>query len=254
MKFPVQELFRTARSARRTGGRLQVLRRGTGRGLGQRRNDRQRRGAEQPLQRRDVGVESLRSRRPTWLPTHPANGQRPPFDMASSVRRAWLRQPSLRPTTSTTPRPRRSGRSLRKPSGCSGTRQPPAPSTMANSAPPVARPYQSTRSSGVRHTPASAAARWGATAGAKQYGLVSSYGSSTELSAASARASALRNPLPRRLGPARDRLEADHSMAPAGKDPHQRAGDQGLADAGVGAGDEDAAGGAMGGIGKESGS
>ena len=38
----------------------------------------------------------------------------------------------------------------------------------------VARPYQSTRSSGDRHTPASAAARWGATAGSKQYGLVSS--------------------------------------------------------------------------------
>ena len=35
-------------------------------------------------------------------------------------------------------------------------------------------------------------------------------------------------------------------MALAGKDPHQPAGHQGLADAGVGAGDEEAAGGGMG--------
>ena len=89
MKFPVQELFRadaSGSSNRRAPDRYFAA--AAGRGFGQRRNDRQWRGTEQPLQRRDVGVESREAG--VHLAADPA-GER----AAATVRYGLERQASM---------------------------------------------------------------------------------------------------------------------------------------------------------------
>ena len=107
--------------------------------------------AEQSLERRQVLLLRWKDAS-IQLPIQPSSGHRPLARIASAVSRAWLRQPSVNPTTMITPSPSCSGRSLRNPVGCNGTRQPPGAFDDRDvGVGGGARRYQSTRRSTTRN-------------------------------------------------------------------------------------------------------
>ena len=157
-----------------------------------------------------------RSRRPRAcagsirLATQPASA-RPRALIASADSSAWLRQPSRTPTTSSTGRPSRAGMSSMSLRAASGTSAPPAPSTTTMSATAASRAYAAAIVPRSIATPACAAARCGAIAGANEYGFTSASGAAT-LPAASSNATSAFIVSPRRDA-GRDRLHSDRAKA-----------------------------------------
>ena len=126
------------------------------------------------------------------LATQPAS-VRPRARTASTVSSAWFRQPRRRPTTSTTGTPRACARSAPVSSGApgagspspssSGTRKPPAPSTITRSAWAHSARCAATSGASVMRWPARRAARCGDSGSGRQNGLTSA-GSAATLPAA----------------------------------------------------------------------
>ena len=154
------------------------------------------------------------------------------------MRSAWLRQPSRSPTTRTTGRPSATARSRASSAGPRGTRNPPTPSTTVKCAGADRRRCASTGCQrDVR--PSRAAAMCGAIGSRSSTGVIAPDAAGQPAAFASASVSSLAHEPSRWSRPPR-RASSARPQPPGAKGMHQRAGDERLAHARVGAGHEDA--------------
>ena len=175
------------------------------------------------------------------LATQPAS-VRPRARIASADSSAWLRQPSRTPTTSSTGRRKpRAMSSMSMPRRRAARSAPPAPSTTTTSARAASAVERGRdrREVDRRRLPRRAA-RCGAIGGANAYGLRSRE-RRVDVAGGRQRGDVGVEPLRRPRCPRRP-ASCPTARTPGGDErAQQRARDDGLADAGVGAGDEDAA-------------